>query len=583
MLLAEAGCVFVALLLYLSGSLGQASSICALKGSSVDLPCSVTHPTSSKKWYTVKWNGWKFVLREISVDRNRVMYDKSKESNSTLTIKDLRETDANTYSCRDATDNSEHNRSNETNLHVTDLQVKVIPVTATEGQRVTLICSTSCPLTENSTAYIWYKNGAFLYQDSSPWYQHLVSSEEAVSYSCAVKGHEDLRAPEVSVDSVTSTCFSVTYAEGRMCSSEQPCSITYPTELHVEVTPSATRSGQFVRVTCSTSCTLTDPKPFYTWFKNGNFEMYKDQFSTFSSSVDSYSCAVKGHNDLRSPAVCTEGKNCWSVNYVSRRNCALEGSSVDIYGDYSYPTGQSKPKFEYAIRKAGKVHPESLIQDARHVYHENMENHQHILKIANLTKSDSAEYAFRFLINDPERQHSGFPGVTLIVTALTVKVTPSAVMTEGQRVTLTCSTSCPLTDNTTYIWYQNRRPLTPPESQHKHLVLDPVSSQHAGNYSCAVKTLQHINSPEETLTVTGKSIAIMHAMRLTLVFLSPIALSVFYLWMRKKKTQTSTTESNDPVQTGQQTDSEYENISALAMNPVSAAQREAAEQQEDSV
>ncbi|XP_071386129.1 sialoadhesin-like [Centroberyx affinis] len=210
-----------------------------------------------------------------------------------------------------------------------------------------------------------------------------------------------------------------------------------------------------------------------------------------------------------------------------------------------------------------------------------MENH-HILKIKNLTKSDSAEYILRFLINDWEWQHSGFPGVTLIVTALTVQVTP-AVVTEGQRVTLTCSTSCPLTDNTTYIWYQNRRPLTPPESQNKHLVLDPVSSQHAGNYSCAVKTLQHINSPEETLTVTGKSIAIMHAMRLTLVFLSPIALSVFYLWMRKKKTQTSTTEPNDPVQTGQQTDSEYKNMSALAMNPVSAAQREAAEQQEDSV
>ncbi|XP_071386127.1 uncharacterized protein [Centroberyx affinis] len=303
MLLVEAGCVFVALLLYLSGFLGQAKIICALKGSSVDLPCSVTHPPLSKKWYNKHWNGQKYVPREISVDRNRVMYDKSKESNSTLTINDLRETDANTYNCRDATDNSEWNWSSGIHLRVTDLQVKVIPVTATEGQRVTLICSTSCPLTENPTTYIWYKNGAFLYQDSSPWYQHLVSSEEAVRYSCAVKGYEDLRAPEVSVDSVTSTCFSVTYAEGRMCSSEQPCSITYPTELHVEVT-SATRSGRFVTLTCSTSCTLTDPKPTYTWFKNGNFEMYKDQFTVSSPSVDSFSCAVKGHNDLRSPAVC---------------------------------------------------------------------------------------------------------------------------------------------------------------------------------------------------------------------------------------------------------------------------------------
>ena len=80
---------------------------------------------------------------------------------------------------------------------ISELQVKVIP--ATEGQTVTLMCSTSCPRTENLAAYIWYKNREFLYEDWSPWYQELVSSEEAVTYSCAVKGYEDLRAPEVSV------------------------------------------------------------------------------------------------------------------------------------------------------------------------------------------------------------------------------------------------------------------------------------------------------------------------------------------------------------------------------------------------
>ena len=80
---------------------------------------------------------------------------------------------------------------------ISELQVKVIP--ATEGQTVTLMCSTSCPRTENPAVYIWYKNREFLYEDWSPWYQELVSSEEAVTYSCAVKGYEDLRAPEVSV------------------------------------------------------------------------------------------------------------------------------------------------------------------------------------------------------------------------------------------------------------------------------------------------------------------------------------------------------------------------------------------------
>uniref|UniRef100_A0A668VT46 Ig-like domain-containing protein n=1 Tax=Oreochromis aureus TaxID=47969 RepID=A0A668VT46_OREAU len=87
------------------------------------------------------------------------------------------------------------------------------------------------------------------------------------------------------------------------------------------------------------------------------------------------------------------------------------------------------------------------------------------------------------------------------VSELRVKMSPSAVVTEGQRVTLTCSTSCPLTDNTNYIWYLNSRPLTPRENQNKHLILDPVSREDAGSYSCAVKTNKDISSAPKTLTV----------------------------------------------------------------------------------
>ncbi|XP_027138455.1 uncharacterized protein LOC113746560 [Larimichthys crocea] len=231
MLLAEAWCLFLGFILYISGVQGGTNSICALKGSSVDLPCSAEHPTSNIKWYIEHWNGYKHVLNEVSADGNRVTYSMSEEHHTTLTIKDVTESDAKFYCCRENTDKPELCGPNRTQLHVTDLQVKVIPTT--EGQTVSLMCSTSCPLTENPAAYIWYKNGEFLYKDWSPWYQQLVSSEEAVTYSCAIKGYEDLRAPEVSVDSVTSTCFSVTYAKGKMCpdkqtSVDEPCSITYP-------------------------------------------------------------------------------------------------------------------------------------------------------------------------------------------------------------------------------------------------------------------------------------------------------------------------------------------------------------------
>ncbi|XP_051240485.1 sialoadhesin-like isoform X3 [Dicentrarchus labrax] len=436
MFLAEAGCVLVGFILYISGVQGQTNSICALKGSSVNLPCSAEHPTSSMKWYTVHWNG--SVQNELSADGNRVMY-KPEESHPTLTINDLRESDANFYCCRDNTDRPQHCWVYKIQLRVTDLQVKVIP--ATEGQTVTLMCSTSCPLTETPAAYIWYKNGEFLYQDWSPWYQQLVSSEEAVRYSCAIKGYEDLRAPEVSVDSVTSTCFTVTYAKGRMCSYKQtsedePCSITYPREVQVQKTPEWT----YVKLTCRTSCPLTVSQTAYRWYRDGYLYRYIDsqQLSVSHSSVQSFSCAVKGLEDLHSAEVC-----------------------------------------------------------------------------------------------------------------LKVKFTPSAVVTEGQTVTLTCSTSCPLTDNTNYIWYLNSRPLTLPENQNKHLVLDPVSSQHAGNYSCAVKTHNNISSREKTLTVhskTGKWTSAAAA-GVGAVLLVIIPLTVF-CWIRRKRTsdQSPTTGATDNME-----------------------------------
>lgn len=81
-------------------------------------------------------------------------------------------------------------------------------------------------------------------------------------------------------------------------------------------------------------------------------------------------------------------------------------------------------------------------------------------------------------------------------------MTPSAVVTEGLTVTLTCTTSCPLTDSTNYIWYMNGQPL--PENLNKHLVLDPVIIEHAGNYSCSVLASQNITSAEENLTVRGE-------------------------------------------------------------------------------
>ncbi|XP_040891188.1 uncharacterized protein LOC121180110 isoform X2 [Toxotes jaculatrix] len=577
MLLAQVGCMLMGFILYISEVQGQKNSICALKGSAVDLRCSAEHPTSSMKWYAVHWNDSKHVQKELSAGGKHVTYNMSEDGNFTLTINDLRESDENVYCCQENTDTPENCWYNGTNLQVADLQVKVIPTT--EGQKVTLMCSTSCPLTENPEAYIWYKNREFLYEDWSPWYQELVSSEEAVRYSCAIKGYEDLRAPEVSVDSVTSACFSVTYAKGKMCSDQQesmqePCSITYPREVHVQTTP----EEDYVVMACKGSCPMAGNQTVYRWYWNKEpFSDCENQHITVFRSYDEFvSCAVKGHEDLHSDDICSSAVNCWINNYVSRRICALEGFSVNISSQYSHSTSSSKiTKSWYKIKRPGVDGPEYVSDAGRVEYHGDMKNH-HVLRINDLQKKDSAEYIFGFKHDYEKRQQPDLSGAILVVTGLKVTVAPSAVVKEGQRVTLTCSTSCPLTDDTIYTWYFNSRELNLPRNHNKHLVLRSVSWKHAGNYSCAVKALQEISSPEATLTVKGNSVVILNAVKLILLLL--ILPAVFlYLWMRTKKTLTPTSELSDKVQTGQ--NDVYENVTLSDINP--ATQKGPAEQRKD--
>ncbi|XP_062243703.1 uncharacterized protein LOC133953676 [Platichthys flesus] len=544
MLSAGADCVFMGLFLYISGV--GANSICALKGSSVDLHCSALRPTSSMKWFTVRGEGNKKVLDQIFADEKRVNI--SEESNFTMTINDLRESDKNFYCCSDVNDRCQ---GKEIQLLVADLQVKVFP--ATGEKTVSLMCSSSCPLTERPVVYIWYKNTEFLYEDLSPWYQELISSEESVTYSCAVKGYKHLRAPEVSVDSLTSACFTVTYAKGRMCSNQQrpedePCSITYPREIQVHV--QKTEFKAHVKLACNTSCPQTEAQTI-TWYKNRQLEEALQP--VLITSRASYSCAVE---HLISDEVCIQDLNCFTVNYVNRRICALQGSSVNISSEYSHPHFQ-QPKYKswYKNRRSDLAAGEELITNTDRIkFHELM--NRHILTINKLNKNDSAEYIFR--IGSDAGKWAAVPGVTLVITGLRVKFSPSEEVTEGQRVTLTCRTSCPLTDNMNYIWYLNNQPLT--KTQSKYLVLDPVSSEHEGNYSCKVKMLQK-SSHQKMLTVHSKINQTQTAIGYVALLLVVIPTSIFF-WIRRKKTSIQSPTETSVNLEEISPDHEYDDISA---------------------
>uniref|UniRef100_A0A6Q2YZM8 Ig-like domain-containing protein n=1 Tax=Esox lucius TaxID=8010 RepID=A0A6Q2YZM8_ESOLU len=623
--------------------------MCVLKGSSVDISCTYAgrYYVISPLWFSPKQSGrWRDTLipEDLTTDpgyAGRVEYpDQESRRYSgpfTLRITDLREEDSAEYRFTFKTDNFEWGHSFPgTTLTVTDIQVKVTPATVTEGQNVTLTCITSCPLTGNTT-YIWYKNGQQIDESSSPQYKDSVTSNYDDSYSCSVKGHEDLHSSTVCVQG--QTCRRVTYNKRRICvlkGSSVDISCTYVggnsvtsslwfspkqsgwwrdelipedlttdpeyagrvefsdqesrrfsgtsilritdlrdedsaeyrftfktntfdlghgfpgttltvTGLQVEVSPEGW--SYWKTLTCITSCHLTG-NPTYIWYKNGlqidesSFPQYKDPVPF--NFEDSYSCSVKGHEDLQSPTVCVMGQYCNRVIYTQRRICVLKGSSVDISCTYVGRNNVTSPLW-FSPKQSGrwrdKLIPEDLITDPRYagrVEYPDQESRRYrgpfTLRITDLREEDSAEYRFTFKTYNVEWSHS-LPGTTLTVTDVQVKMSPATV-TKGQNVTLTCITSCPLTGNTTYIWY--KKTVTSPKASGQSYSITNITSEDSGEYYCEVRN----GRGSKNSSVLMVNVAGTRSVGIKIVVLVLILCLSGFIWFRRKNASISTSSDN---------------------------------------
>ncbi|KAK0146429.1 Hemicentin-1 [Merluccius polli] len=302
---------------------------------------------------------------------------------------------------------------------------------------VYLTCDSTCGLA-GYPAYIWYKNGQSVRGQTTWYYGDYLNSED--SYSCAVEGYEHLHSPLV-------------------CKSTPQYTDKIPDVMDLLVIPTCIMNGQTDHVLAA----------FRLWVP-----------------VDRYYTLWKDCGGVR-------GDRCNRVSYPTRNMCVLRGTSVDIsctYNSYSYNSYQAFIYYIYWFKWRDNQQPWDLQTEYEgRVEYPAEETGRSTLRITDLRDTDSAEYRFTFKSSSHEWK------------GLRVEVTPVATVTEGQRVTLTCMTSCPLTDKPSYMWYQNNGPVTGPESPENQLVLDPVSPRHAGNYACSVRNYTHLRSPEETLTV----------------------------------------------------------------------------------
>ncbi|KAL6482240.1 hypothetical protein MHYP_G00103200 [Metynnis hypsauchen] len=154
----------------------------------------------------------------------------------------------------------------------------------TEGETADLTCNTTCSLTDPT--FIWYKDGRPLTTktiENNQLHLQTVSSEDAGSYSCAVRGDQHLRS--------TAHSLRVRYP---------------PKNVSVSISPSGEIvEGSSVTLTCSSDG--NPPVNIYTWF-NGSTPVGEGKTYSIPNirSEDSgeYTCqSGNEHGERRSTAV----------------------------------------------------------------------------------------------------------------------------------------------------------------------------------------------------------------------------------------------------------------------------------------
>ncbi|XP_036413126.1 uncharacterized protein LOC118797933 [Colossoma macropomum] len=173
--------------------------ICALKGSTVFMNGTYTHPER----LTVTENFW-FICPVQNVEptdlsknpdySGRVEYLTDEQKHFSLKLSDVMERDEHQFCFRIITNVERWTGFPGVQLRVTELHVET-PEEVTEGETADLTCKTTCSLTDPT--FIWYKNGHPLTTKTIKNNQlHLqtVSSEDAGSYSCAVRGYQHLHS-----------------------------------------------------------------------------------------------------------------------------------------------------------------------------------------------------------------------------------------------------------------------------------------------------------------------------------------------------------------------------------------------------
>ncbi|XP_024920588.1 B-cell receptor CD22-like isoform X2 [Cynoglossus semilaevis] len=297
--------------------------LCAVKGSSIDIPCSFTYPVGQ----TVKNVAWAhheaafvkgpFVFESTSEPTStKFQYLGDKLHNCSLRIYKVENRDAGDYAFRFWTDRDRWTGYPGVNLNVSDLKIiqsngnKVI----TEGDNVKLTCIIGC---KDHSHFQWYKNGHPIIEGPSLYWNNI-SSNNSGNYSCSIKTHPQATPGVVSIN--------VEYGPKNTSVSAEPGLEVY--------------RGSKVTLTCSSDA--NPPVETFTWFKITSDHLVKvagnkSELVFWECPQDAegryFCCATNKHGSKNSSVVeltVTDSKHCHVQQRTSRTAQRMQSTSIGM-------------------------------------------------------------------------------------------------------------------------------------------------------------------------------------------------------------------------------------------------------------
>ncbi|TKS91985.1 B-cell receptor CD22 B-lymphocyte cell adhesion molecule [Collichthys lucidus] len=290
-------------LLFLSGALCikmnvtyQLGHICAVKGSSVVIPCSYDYPKEHKV-EEVLWGHEKYHIYDgpflfdsaMKNTTSRFQFIGDKEHNCSFLIHQIENNDTGKYAFRFITDKDKFTGKYGPTLKVVDLNISLAKLNGSrsfkEGDSVNMTCTNSCDGGHRSSIFTWLKNGEPIHE-GPVLYVSNISSTNTGNYTCSLKTQRATTSEVINID--------VEYG---------------PRNTSVSIIPLKEVDGSYFKCICTSNA--NPPVENYTWFKideNDHLIVVGNQSVISVSDGGQYLCSATNKHGSQNSTVIVKFK-----------------------------------------------------------------------------------------------------------------------------------------------------------------------------------------------------------------------------------------------------------------------------------